>query len=229
MERYLKIKEFSHLAGVSVRTLQYYDEIGLLHPARKNEHGHRMYDSSSFSQLFMITSLKKMGMTLEEIKEVLTKEQSLATFIYQEKRRVEAELMELQLRLMKLSRIESHLEAGREVSPELLLLLGEEEISEELLAKIQAEPLQPFDLNETQTFFKELELCYEQQLPADDPLVEKCMKYWQQMSLDHESSAELTAFAEKYYAKYPDQALGMKKEWYQYLKQKIKESDQDPS
>lgn len=48
MEEYIKIKEFAELTGVSVRTLQYYDEINLLKPAHINEYGHRFYDSGSF-------------------------------------------------------------------------------------------------------------------------------------------------------------------------------------
>lgn len=54
MQEYIKIKELSELTGVSVRTLQYYDEINLLRPAYTNEYGHRFYDSNSFSKMFVI-------------------------------------------------------------------------------------------------------------------------------------------------------------------------------
>jgi DNA-binding transcriptional MerR regulator len=38
------VKEISDLTGISVRTLHYYDEIGLFTPTKKNENGYRLYD-----------------------------------------------------------------------------------------------------------------------------------------------------------------------------------------
>ena len=67
MEQNIKIKAFAELTGVSVRTIQYYDEINLLKPSYKNKYGHRFYDSTSFSKIFVIISLKnsilKTGMS----------------------------------------------------------------------------------------------------------------------------------------------------------------------
>ena len=43
----MTVKEVSRLTGVSVRTLQYYDRIGLLHPAGYTESGYRLYDDAA--------------------------------------------------------------------------------------------------------------------------------------------------------------------------------------
>ena len=45
-KRYDDCKEVSRLTGVSVRPLQYYDQIGLLHPGTRTEAGYRLYDAT---------------------------------------------------------------------------------------------------------------------------------------------------------------------------------------
>ncbi len=42
---------------------------------------------------------------------------------------------------------------------------------------------------------------------------------------DYSYALEMTRFAEKYYAKYPEQTYGMKKEWYAYLKENLKQDN----
>ena len=46
------VKEISDLTGISVRTLHYYDEIGLLKPTKKSDAGYRLYDDKAFEILF---------------------------------------------------------------------------------------------------------------------------------------------------------------------------------
>lgn len=45
------VHEVSGLAGVSIRTLQYYDRIGLLRPAERTESGYRLYDDTDLEKL----------------------------------------------------------------------------------------------------------------------------------------------------------------------------------
>lgn len=60
-------------AGVSVRTLHYYDEIGLLSPSHHSEAGYRLYDARDVTRLQQIKSLRQLGFSLEEIKECLSR------------------------------------------------------------------------------------------------------------------------------------------------------------
>jgi DNA-binding transcriptional MerR regulator len=69
----MKIGEFAKKAGVTVKTLLYYDEIGLLKPSKKSEAGYRIYEVEDLFKLQQITTLKYIGLSLEEIKEVLIK------------------------------------------------------------------------------------------------------------------------------------------------------------
>jgi DNA-binding transcriptional MerR regulator len=64
----LKIGDFSSLAQVSIKTLRYYDERGLLSPAHIDpETGYRYYSASQLSQLHRILALKDFGFSLEQI------------------------------------------------------------------------------------------------------------------------------------------------------------------
>lgn len=63
--------EIADACGVSVRTVQYYDEKGLLHPVERSEGGRRLYDSASLEQMRTICLLKSLGLTLKAIRGIL--------------------------------------------------------------------------------------------------------------------------------------------------------------
>lgn len=65
------VKGLGKLAGVSARTLRYYDRIGLLKPARINSSGYRIYGESSVDALQQILFYRELGFGLSEIKELL--------------------------------------------------------------------------------------------------------------------------------------------------------------
>lgn len=65
------IKEVSQLAGVSIRTLHYYDSIGLLTPANETESGYRLYDDTDLERLQQILLFRELQFPLKEIKEIL--------------------------------------------------------------------------------------------------------------------------------------------------------------
>src|SRR5215218_7724980 len=58
--------------GVSVRTLRYYDEIGLLAPARHTAAGYRLYGAGDVARLQQIRSLRQLGFSLDEIRATLS-------------------------------------------------------------------------------------------------------------------------------------------------------------
>lgn len=65
------IQKLAHLAGISTRTLRYYDQIGLLSPARTNEAGYRIYGTKEVDVLQQILFYKEMGLELAQIKEAI--------------------------------------------------------------------------------------------------------------------------------------------------------------
>ena len=65
------VKEVSQLTGISIRTLRYYDEIGLLKPARISANQYRLYDNKALEKLQEIMFFKEMDIPLETIKTLL--------------------------------------------------------------------------------------------------------------------------------------------------------------
>ncbi len=68
------IQKIGRLAGISTRTLRYYDEIGILKPARINSSGYRIYGQAEVDRLQQILFYKELGISLEDIKDIITAE-----------------------------------------------------------------------------------------------------------------------------------------------------------
>jgi DNA-binding transcriptional MerR regulator len=69
----LKIGELSKRVGLTVRTLHYYDEIGLLKPSGRSPASYRMYNRDDIARLHTIQSLRQIGLPLNEIGKLLGK------------------------------------------------------------------------------------------------------------------------------------------------------------
>lgn len=65
------VHEVSRLTGVSIRTLHYYDKIGLLHPAEKTRSGYRLYDDTDLERLQHILLFRELQFPLKDIKKIL--------------------------------------------------------------------------------------------------------------------------------------------------------------
>jgi len=65
------VQKLGRMAGISSRTLRYYDEIGILKPARINSSGYRIYGPSEVNRLQQILFYKELGVELERIKQIL--------------------------------------------------------------------------------------------------------------------------------------------------------------
>jgi len=66
------VKELSRMNNVSIRTLHYYDKIGLLKPSDRLSNGYRVYSEKDIKKLEQIIALKFFGFTLARIKQILT-------------------------------------------------------------------------------------------------------------------------------------------------------------
>ena len=67
----MTVKEVSDITGISVRTLHYYDEIGLLVPTQKSEAGYRLYDDEALERLRQILFFREFDISLKEIRAVM--------------------------------------------------------------------------------------------------------------------------------------------------------------
>lgn len=68
----MTVNEVSKLTGVSIRTLQYYDKIGLLKPTAYTESGYRQYDDTALEQLQQILLFRELEFPLKDIKNIMS-------------------------------------------------------------------------------------------------------------------------------------------------------------
>lgn len=66
-----RVGEIADATGLTVRTLHYYEEIGLLTPAGRTEAGHRLYGAEAVEQLYRISLLRRLGLPLEQVRTAL--------------------------------------------------------------------------------------------------------------------------------------------------------------
>lgn len=67
-----KVSQVAKITGLSVRTIHYYDQIGLLRPDYINELGYSFYTEESLEKLQQILFFKKLDFPLEKIKEIIS-------------------------------------------------------------------------------------------------------------------------------------------------------------
>lgn len=112
-----KVGELAGRTGVSVRTLRYYDEIGLLSPSQRSEGGHRLYTSDDVIRLQRIRSLTQLGFSLREVRGCLDRSDFPLERVIQLHLARLRERIELQQRLCdQLERISDRLRSGEDVS-----------------------------------------------------------------------------------------------------------------
>lgn len=99
--------EFAKRTKVTVRTLHYYDRLGLLKPQRHMANGFRLYGTREFARLQQITTLKFIGFSLRQIKEILGQQEfDLSETLQLQREIIEAQRDRLNLALKAISRAE---------------------------------------------------------------------------------------------------------------------------
>ena len=68
----MTVHKVSKLTGVSIRTLQYYDKIGLLHPTGYTDAGYRLYDDTDLERLQHILLFRELEFPLKDIQAILS-------------------------------------------------------------------------------------------------------------------------------------------------------------
>ncbi len=89
--------EFAALTGVNKRTLHYYNDIGLFCPKIVGENGYHYYTCFQFAQLELILTLRKIGLSVEEIREYVTEpsDEAFVQMVEKKKRVIEETVRQL--------------------------------------------------------------------------------------------------------------------------------------
>ena len=69
----MTVNDVSKMTGVSIRTLHYYDEIGLLKPAKYTDSDYRLYDDAALEKLQQILLFRELEFPLKDIKEIVNR------------------------------------------------------------------------------------------------------------------------------------------------------------
>jgi DNA-binding transcriptional MerR regulator len=122
----LKIGELARRTGLSIRTLRYYEEIGLLPVPARGEGGQRRYGEAEIARLQQIVSLRRIGLRLDEIRALLQRSDvSPLVVIELHRERVSATIADLTRLRDRLDGVARSLRAGEAVSVDRLLELLE--------------------------------------------------------------------------------------------------------
>ena len=125
-DQYYSIGVFSKKTGVSMRTLHYYDEIGLLKPEKHPGSGHRLYTERDEMALQKITCLKSLGYSLEQIRAIIKEssfDASLIETLQKQKHELERKQEEIGTALKAISRMIGLLKEEEEIDGAVFMSL----------------------------------------------------------------------------------------------------------
>lgn len=115
----MKVGELAKRTGLSVRTLHYYDEIGLLQPSKLTGSKHRVYGAAELARLQQIKSLRQLGFSLDEIRGCLdTPEFSPRRVLELHIQRVREQIADQERLAALLETLSATFAAGRLASPD---------------------------------------------------------------------------------------------------------------
>lgn len=117
-----QIGEVAERVDLSLRTVRYYEERGLIVPEERTSGGFRLYNDQNIDRLLMIKQMKPLGFSLQQMREVLAARDALGSAESSDKTRLKAEetLAEFaDLARHRCRKMEGHLAAGRELAKQL--------------------------------------------------------------------------------------------------------------
>lgn len=136
-----RIGELAQHAGVTVRTLHHYDELGLLRPSERTRGGHRLYAAADVRRLYRLLALRGLGLPLEEIGPLLEREDAVAETVRRHLARVEHQIDALGALRSRLTRLLDALDGGDESSTQFLEALEAMSMFEKYYTPEQLEQL----------------------------------------------------------------------------------------
>ena len=112
----MTVGELAARVGVTVRTIQYYDQRGLLHPTCKGEQNLRLYSKADEERLYRIVTLKYLGLSLSEIQQSENQEvqEELTAALSKRERELEQKSADILREMNTLNELKSHVESGEE-------------------------------------------------------------------------------------------------------------------
>ncbi len=116
-----RVGELARVAGVTVRTLHHYDELGLLTPSERTHGGHRLYTGRDVERLYRLLALRSLGLPLDEIGTLLEDNaDGVAETVRRHLETVERQAQALDALRTRLTRLLAALDRGEESGQRIL-------------------------------------------------------------------------------------------------------------
>lgn len=240
MTDYWKIGELAEITGLTVRTLRYYDQIGLFPPSDYSESGHRIYYSRDLPKLQQILSLKYIGLSLQEIQAYLSDSQNNnpSQILSIQINRLEEKIGKQQILLTELKHALVMTESHQDLSAEQVTkILGamkmdkEKYFSPEQLDQMRKQ-YENLDKELLETEMKEFSLLsdrirehMEKGTSQKNSEIQQLVTQWQCIvsKFSPKNDSDFIEAAEKFHTANPGNELqqGISKELYQYINQAL--------
>jgi DNA-binding transcriptional MerR regulator len=224
------VKKLSELSGVTIRTLHYYEEIGLLKPAYHGSNGYRYYEEKQLLELQQILFFKELGFSLKQIQKVLGRgDFDQLAALYSHRKSLNKEWEKIGLLLKTIDKTIQHLNGEKKMKDQeifdgfciTLVKKAKAGVSyasaEEIVAKSVRNPTK--DLEDVKKrgqdfydgvnkaackLFQELTLCLEQKLGPDSAKVQSLMKkHHQLIEQFHDATKEVYKAMAQLYEEHP--------------------------
>lgn len=131
-----RIGEIAQTTGFTVRALRHYEEIGLLTPTSRTSAGHRLYGAESIEQLYRISALQRLGLSLSQVQQTLSTNQTDAATLISDHLRAVEERLVVQNRLRsRLVELVKTLGTNEDTTRDLMSILEDMNMSESLVER----------------------------------------------------------------------------------------------
>ncbi len=136
------VKQLSKMAGITPRTIHYYDEIGLLKPTRVGENGYRYYGNDSILRLQQIMFYRELELPLENIKRIMERSDfDILSALESHKKELNKRMVQMERLIQTVDDTILHLKGKKEMSQKQLF----EAFSDEQQAEYEKEAMQMYD------------------------------------------------------------------------------------
>ncbi|MYW63640.1 MerR family transcriptional regulator [Streptomyces sp. SID8379] len=115
----LTIGQLARRTGLTVRTIRYWSDEGVLHPVTRSDGGYRLYDAESVARLELIRTLRELGLGLDDVRKVLAGERDVAAVAA-----AHVAALDAQIRVLRLNRAVLSTVAKRKSSTEEMALMN---------------------------------------------------------------------------------------------------------
>ena len=136
------VKQLSKMAGITPRTLHYYDEIGLLEPSQVGANGYRYYGEEALLRLQQILLYRELDLPLEHIKEIMGRRDfDVLSALESHRQKLHQRIAHIERLIATVDNTISHLKGQKEMDTKQLF----EAFSDEQQAEYEKEAMQLYD------------------------------------------------------------------------------------